>query len=164
MAFLWEFETEGRTEVPTFRRCHRGPMLPVEVALTKSFTRISALNTLRARVAGVIVDSTDIAVRSREILLRVLHSNLGGIFVDYRNIQPELEALICEKRNSLEVAGDLDFFHRDFIEALRQLRTAGVLTEQLDLIYQAIRSKNAILRVAGYCSIVLLGAILEIRS
>lgn len=163
MTFLWEFETEGRSTTPTVRRCHRGPMIPVEVAMAKAFTVIPTINSLRSRVLGVIVDTTEKSVRTREVLLRVLHSNTGAVFSDYRGIQPSLEVTICEKRNSLEVAADLDFYSREFIAALRLFLVYGVSAEQIELIYAALRSKNAILRVAGYCAVVLLGAVIEIK-
>jgi len=163
MSFLWEFETEGRSTVPAIRRCHRGPMLPVEIALSQPFTTLSTLNGLRRRALGVITDTTEPAVRTREILLRVLHSNVGSVFSDFKGVQADLEAIICEKRNSLDVAADLDFYRNEFIDALRTIRGVNVSVEQLEIMYGALRSRNAIMRVAGYCSVVLLGAIVEIR-
>ena len=163
MSFLWEFETEGRSTVPVIRKCHRGPMLPVEVAMAKPFTVLSTLNVLRSRVLGVIVDTTDPTVKTREVLLRVLHSNVGSVFSDYKGVQADLEVIICEKRNSLEVAADLDYYQREFASVLRNILATGVSREQLNVIYKALGSKNAIMRVAGYCSVVLLGAIIEIR-
>jgi hypothetical protein len=138
-------------------------MIPVEVALSRPFSVLTKLNGIRSRVMGVIVDTTDASVRTREVLLRVLHSNVGSVFSDYKGIQADLEAIICEKRNSLDIATDLDYYQREFIEVLRDIRLTGVSKEQLDLVYGALRSKNAIMRVAGYCSVVLLGAIIEIR-
>jgi len=163
MSFLWEFETGGRSTTPAIRQCHRGPMIPVEVAMARLFTVIPTINGLRSRVLGVIVDTEDKAVRTREILLRVLHSNTGAVFSDYRGVQASLEVLICEKRNSLDVAADLDFYIREFIEALRTFALYGISAEQLELIYASLRSKNAIMRVSGYCAVVLLGAVIEIR-
>jgi len=163
MSFLWEFETEGRSTVPAIRRCHRGPMLPVEIALSQPFTTLSTLNGLRRRVLGVITDTTEPAVRTREILLRVLHSNVGSVFSDFKGVQADLEAIICEKRNSLDVADDLDFYQREFVSALRAIHGVDVSAEQIEIMYGALRSRNAIMRVAGYCSVVLLGAIVEIR-
>jgi len=163
MSFLWEFETEGRSTVPAIRRCHRGPMLPVEIALSQPFTTLSTLNGLRRRVLGVITDTTEPAVRTREILLRVLHSNVGSVFSDFKGVQADLEAIICEKRNSLEVAADLDFYRTEFVNALTDIYETNVSAEQIEIMYGALRSRNAIMRVAGYCSVVLLGAIVEIR-
>jgi hypothetical protein len=139
-------------------------MLPVEIAMSRSFTVLPELNVLRSRVLGVVADTTDPTVRTREVLLRVLHSNVGSVFSDYKLIQPDLEVIICEKRNSLEVAADLDYYQREFIQDLGYFGAIGVATEQLQIIYEAIRSNNAIMRVAGYCAAVLLGAIIEIRS
>lgn len=163
MSFTWEFETEGRSTVPVIRRCHRGPMLPVEAALASRFTVLTTLNGLRSRVLGVIVDTTEAPVRTREILLRVLHSNVGSVFSDYKSVQPDLEAIICEKRNSIDIASDLDYYQREFIDALIPIEATRVSREQLNIVYQALRSKNAIMRVAGYCAVVLLGAVIEIR-
>lgn len=163
MSFLWEFETEGRSTVPAIRRCHRGPMLPVEIALSQPFAVLTTLNGLRRRVLGVITDTTEPAVRTREVLLRVLHSNVGSVFSDFKGVQADLEAIICEKRNSLDVAADLDFYRNEFINALQIMRGVRVSVEQMEIMYGALRSRNAIMRVAGYCSVVLLGAIVEIR-
>lgn len=163
MSFLWEFETEGRSTVPVIRTCHRGPMIPVEIALSRSFTVLTKMNGLRSRVLGVIVDTTEPAVRTREVLLRVLHSNVGSVFSDYKGVQTDLEAIICEKRNSLNIADDLDYYQREFIDVLRDVNLTGVSAEQLEIVYGTLRSKNAIMRVAGYCAVVLLGAIIEIR-
>jgi hypothetical protein len=138
-------------------------MLPVEIALSRSFSVLTKMNGLRSRVLGVIVDTTESAVRTREILLRVLHSNVGSVFSDYKGVQADLEAIICEKRNSLDVAADLDYYQREFVDVLRDLQAVNISKEQLDIIYGALRSKNAIMRVAGYCAVVLLGAIIEIR-
>jgi hypothetical protein len=138
-------------------------MLPVEIALSRSFSVLTKMNGLRSRVLGVVVDTTESAVRTREILLRVLHSNVGSVFSDYKGVQADLEAIICEKRNSLDVAADLDYYQREFVDILRDLQAVNVSKGQLDIIYGALRSKNAIMRVAGYCAVVLLGAIIEIR-
>lgn len=164
MSFLWEFETEGRTLDPAIRRCHRGPMIPVEIAMSKPFTVMTTINGLRGRVMGVIVDTTDKSVRTRETLLRVLHSNIGSVFSDYRTSQADLEVLICEKRNSIEVAADLDYYQREFLAAEPLFRAQRVSPDQIGLIHNALVSKNAILRVAGYCAVVLLGAVIEIRG
>jgi hypothetical protein len=139
-------------------------MLPVEVVMSRSFTQYTDFNILRRRVLSAIVDTTDYTVRTREVLLRVLHSNLSGIFVDYKNIQPDIEATICEKRSSLDIAANLDYLQREFVARLPVLNQAGVSTQYLAIIYSALRSKNAILRVAGYCSIILLVSILELRA
>jgi hypothetical protein len=138
-------------------------MIPVEVAMSTPYTILPELNPVRSRVLGVIVDTTDKSVRTREVLLRVLHSNVGSVFSDYKGIQSDLQAIICEKRNSLDVADDLDFYRREFIENLGFCGDAGVSAEQLQIIYDTMRSNSAILRVAGYCAVVLLGAIIEIR-
>lgn len=163
MSFTWEFETEGRSTVPSIRKCHRGPMLPVEVALASRFTSLTTLNGLRSRVLGVIVDTTEAPVRTREILLRVLHSNVGSVFSDYKGVQADIQVIICEKRNSLDIAADLDPYQREFIDALVPIEAARVSREQLAVVYEALRSKSAIMRVAGYCAVVLLGAVIEIR-
>lgn len=139
-------------------------MLPVEVVMSRPFTIYTQFNGLRRRVVTAVVDTTDSAVRTREVLLRVLHSNLASIFVDYKNIQQDIEVIICEKRSSLDIAGSLDFYQKEFIAGMPALRQAGVSLTYLELIYNALRSNNAILRVAGYCSFILLVSILELRA
>jgi hypothetical protein len=84
--------------------------------------------------------------------------------VDYKNIQQDIEVIICEKRSSLDIAGSLDFYQKEFIAGMPALRQAGVSLTYLELIYNALRSNNAILRIAGYCSFILLVSILELRA
>jgi hypothetical protein len=164
MTYEWEFETAGRSATPPVRRCFRGPMIPIEVVMSRAFTRITQCEKLRNRTLDHIVSSTLRSVQTREVVLRTLHSNLAGIYVDLVNQQKELEVLICEKRNSIPIDSELLQYDLMYEEAANSFKLFGINKDYGDKFIAALKSSNAVLRVAARCAIVLMAANIEMRS
>lgn len=164
MTYVWEFETAGRLPEPQYRRCHRGPMIPLEMVMAMPFTRVPNSELLRNRTLDHIVSSPLRAVQTREAILRTLHSNLAAIFVDLVNQQKTLEVLICEKRNSIPVDNELLRYDLLYETVAKSLVNYGIKSNYIDLVIASLKSSNAVLRVAARCAIVILSAIIEMRG
>lgn len=164
MTYTWEFNTAGRRTVASQRRCHRGPMIPLEVTMSQSFTTYPGYNVIRKQLLNHLTDSALLPVQTRDAILRVLHCNLNAAFVDLKNQQNDLEVTICEKRNSVIVDGELAVFDPLFKEGLAALRAMGVDQSYLGIVQSALVSNNAIYRVSARCAVVILAAIYELRS
>jgi hypothetical protein len=162
--FDWEFTTGGRPDYERGRKCHRGPMTPLEILISKPFTIYTQIELLRNRVLESVVDTHLMPVRTRELVLRTLNSNLGPIFIDQWNNYEELNVLICEKKNSIVVDRELAPLDRLYLNSLPLFINNGVPENYISLIKDALQSSNAILRVAGRCSIITLAGTLELSK
>jgi hypothetical protein len=164
MPYDWSFFTEGRPIFPEGRRCHRGPMIDVEIVMSKPFLMMSDWDYLRARVEKAIVDINLVTVQTRETVLRSLNNQLGPIFQRLASQKKELQVLICEKRNSVDIERDLQDLNVVFIEKLPTLISRGVQKQHIDLLLAAIKSNSVIMRVAGKAATILLVSFIEMDA
>lgn len=161
MPYTWEFEIGGRPLYPLGQKCHHGPMIDVEIRMSKACMSIPEAERIRYHLLTHIVDTTDPATQTREVVLRVLNSNLRGIFMNLVPIAQELQVLICEKRNSLDIDKEVGVYDDFYGKVLSQFTLYGVSRQHIGLISDALKSKNAILRVAARCAVVLMVAYIE---
>ena len=164
MTYEWEFETAGRPATPPVRRCFRGPMIPLELVMSRALSRVPMAEKVRNRTLDHIVSSSLRSVQTREVVLRTLHSNLSGIYVDLVNQQKELEVLICEKRNSIPIDNELRQYDLLYADAAKSFITFGLNKDYEDKFIAALKSSNAVLRVAARCAIVVMAANIQMRS
>ena len=164
MTYVWEFETAGRLPTAEYRRCHRGPMIPLEEVMAARFTIVLNAELLRNRTLDHLVNTQLKSVQTREAILRTLRSNMSAIFVDLVNQRKVLEVLICEKRNSIPIDNELLQYDLLYENVAKSFINYRVKTEYIDLIVTSLRSTNAVLRVAARCAIVVMSAIIEMRG
>jgi len=162
--FTWEFNVRRPSGPTSKRRCHRGPMIDVECVLGVPFKGLYKYNTLRKRLLDFIVRTALVQVQTREVLLRVLNSELGPIFARLQPRKASLQATICEKKSSLVIDQELKDYDTGYIEAARDLRNYGTPEPQIIFFEEALKSSNASLRVASRCAIVLLYAYIEMDN
>jgi len=161
MAFDWHFYTGEYPVNPTSRRCFRGPMIDVEVIMSKPFSFFEQYNTLRVAVMDHVVDTTLVSVRTREIVLRTLNNMLGPIFARLTPQKKALQAIICEKRDSVSIDSKLAYLDPYFRTAILDLRRYSIPQQQVALLLSAFESASPVLRVAGRCATILLYSYLE---
>lgn len=161
MTFVWHFFTGGRPVNPVGIRCHRGPMIDVEVVMSRPFTYMVPYNTLRQRLLNAVVDTNLVAVQTREVTLRSLNTLLGPIFLRLAPQKKSLQVLICEKRNSVDIDNELSDLNPFYLDAARQLFDYGLPQQQVDLLVAALTSNSPVLRVAGKCAVILVAAFTE---
>lgn len=161
MSFTWHFYTGEQEINPVVRRCHRGPMIDVEQVLAVPFTHMNTYNTLRVRLLEDIVNTTLVAVQTREVVLRSLNSLLGPMFYRLAPQRKTLQVLICEKKNSVTIDSDLSDLVSFYLSAARSLSSFGVPTQQIELLVSALSSNSPVMRVAGKCAVILLVAFIE---
>lgn len=159
----WHFFTAGPASAAP-RRCHRGPMIDVEVVMSQPFVLMATYNTLRARLLEDIVDTVLVAVQTREVVLRTLNNQYGPIFARLRPQAASLQADICEKRNVLLIEQDTGILNPFFIEAVQSLVQYQVPKQHLDQLVSAIRSNSPVLRVSGKCAALLLISFIELDA
>ena len=164
MTYEWEFNTTGRAVVASTRKCHRGPMIPLEIVMSQAFRTYPEYNQIRKQMLNHVVDTTLVAVKTRDIILRVLHSNLNSVFVDLRNQQTDLEVVICERRNSVIIDKEMRVLDTQYSDGLDALKKMGVDVTYLDIVRSALNSNNVVYRVSARCAIVVLASIYELRS
>ena len=164
MTFDWHFYTEGPGPVIAPRRCHRGPMIDVEVVMAAPFTVMSDYNTLRAKLLESVVDTPLVAVQTREVVLRTINNQYGPIFARLRSQRDTLQVDICEKRNSIDVETDTAFLNSFFLEAVQGLTRYRVPKQHLDQLVSAIRSNSPVLRVSVKCASLLLISFIELDA
>lgn len=164
MPYDWSFYTSGRPITPEGQRCHRGPMIDIEIVMSQPFTVMADWEVLRARVQKAIVDIDLVAVQTRETVLRSLNNQLGPIFTVLLPQKKYLQVLICEKRNSVDIERDLQDLNPNFVEKLPRLTGLGVQKQHIDLLLSAIRSNSVIMRVAGKAATILLVSYLEMGA
>ncbi len=166
MTFDWRFTTEGTIINPEMggEICHTGPMTDLEIALSTPYHVFVQSERLRASTLRHIVDHPGVGARTREILLRTLHSPLAPVFPPLYNAQSSLEAHICGKRRSTDIDKDLKYLY----DAARQLCTTlsekGVAPTNIRLLLDSIDSNNAQQRVAGICSALIFAAYIELET
>jgi len=163
MSYTWEFTVTGRPLVPVGRKCHRGPMVDIEIAMAKPFSVMKGVESLRALVLEHVVDTTFVAVRTRECILRVLNSNVGPLFVTVNPRYGDLDTYICEKRNSLTIDQELSHYDFQFEAGIRSLKLYGVNDSNIEVLLSALKSNSPIMRVAARCSLVLAATLVEMR-
>lgn len=162
MTFTWHFFTGGEEIIPVItRKCHRGPMIDVEVVMSRPFVRLAAYNTLRQRLLEDVVDSVLPAVQTREIVLRSINSLLGPMIVRLASQKQALQVLICEKKNSLAIESDLADISPFYFSAADSLLQYNISSRQTDLFKAALTSNSPIMRVAGKCAVILLCSFIE---
>lgn len=164
MPYDWSFYTEGRPLVPEGRRCHRGPMIDVEVVMSQVYSVMSEWEYLRARVEAAIVDTNLVEVQTRETVLRALNNTLGPIFQRMAWQKEDLQVLICEKRNTVAIERDLQDLNVVFVKMLPRLALYGVEKQHIDLLLAAVKSNSVIMRVAGKAATILLTSFLELDA
>jgi hypothetical protein len=160
-SYIWEFFTGGRPVDPLGRRCHRGPMIDVEITMSRPFTYMVPYNTLRQRLLNSVVDTDNVAVQTREVVLRSLNTELGPMFLRLASRKKSLQALICEKKNSVIIEQELRDLNPFYLDAARQLYDYGLPQPQVDLLVEALTSNSPVLRVAGKCAAILIAAFTE---
>ena len=161
MSYTWHFYTQTRRLNPIGRRCHRGPMIDVEVVMSTPFRYLGHFNLLRKRLLDSITDSTLLAVQTREVVLRSLNTLLGPMFARLAPRKKSLQALICEKRTSPVVLASLSDSLYFYPAAAKELVSYGVPSQQVDLLVAALESSSPIMQVAGQCATVLLMSFIE---
>lgn len=164
MTFTWHFFTGGDTPVPPFRRCHRGPMIDVEIVMSQQYVLMSPYNTLRKRLLDDIVNTDLVAVQTREVVLRTINSEYGSIFARLRPQKASLQVEICEKRNVIDIEADLETLNPFYVSALRGLTGFGVPKPHLDRIETALLSNSPIFKVVGKCATILLISFIELDA
>lgn len=159
--YTWEFTTTGRPIGPIGRKCYRGPMLPVEVTMSRPFIKMSHMETLRTRLLTHVVDTPLVAVQTREVVLRILNSNLAAMYLALLPIQKSLKQLICEKRNSIPIDQELLPFDAQWKAGVRTFINYGVIKPHIDLILEGLESQSPVFRTAARCSALLTAAYIE---
>ena len=161
MSFTWYFWTKGRPVDPVGRVCHRGPMIPIEVTMSKAFSTMSNMEELRTRLLTHLVDTPLVAVQTREVVLRVLNSNLAAMYPALLPIQNSLKVLICEKRNSIPIDNELRPYDALWKDGIRTFGRYGVIDPHVELILSGIDSESPVYRTAARCSAILTAAYIE---
>lgn len=161
MPYEWEFETLGRPLTPSGQKCHRGPMIDIEMRMSQPLLRIPEAERLRQHLLSNIVDPAGVEVRTRETCLRVLNSNLGPVFFYLNPKAASLQVNICEKRNSIDIDNDLKVFDQFYTQVVDSLQKYNVSRQHLTLIREGLKSNNAIMRVAARCAVILLVTYVE---
>ena len=162
MAYFWSFFTGPRTVNPGVRRCHRGPMIDVELVMSKPFTYMTYYEELRVKFLEVVVNTDSPEVTTRETVLRTLNTMLAPLFARLYPRKKELQVLICEKRRCTEIEADLVDFVPRFLEAANRFGTVHRLQQQqLDVLLAALNSESPIMRVAGKAGVILLASYYE---
>jgi len=161
MPYSWHFYTGTGGINPVGRRCHRGPMIDVEITMSTPFVYLSQFNMLRKRLLNSVVDTELLPVQTREIVLRTLNTLLGPIFARLASRRKALQVAICEKRNSPAIEADLGEVTAFYTSAVRELISYKVPQQQIDLLVAALESNSPVVRVSGKCATILLMAFIE---
>lgn len=156
MSFDWHFFTGGYSVNPTFKRCHRGPMIEVEQVMAQKWGSFVQYDHLRVSLLDNIVDTDLIAVRTREVLLRSINGMIGPVFARTFPQKKSLQVTICEKRNSVLVDAAINYKDPYYRDAIRDLAKHRVPQQQRELLLASLESNSPIIRVSGRCAIVLL--------
>jgi hypothetical protein len=136
-------------------------MIPIEVVMSRTYTKMAHMEVLRARVLKHVVDTPLVAVQTREVILRVLNSNLGAMYPALLPIQASLKVLICEKRNSIPIDRELAFLDSQFKQSIQRFNQYGVFPAHIALMADAMESSSAVFRDAARCAAVLTAAYIE---
>lgn len=161
MAFTWHFYTGSHIINPVGRRCHRGPMIDVELVMSKQFVHLADYNTLRVRLLENITSTDARAVQTREVVLRTLNSLLGPMFARMASQKSTLQTLICEKLDSVTIDTALLDLRPFYQGAAKALVNHRVPEQQVALLTAALTSHSPVMRVAGMCAVILLFSFIE---
>ena len=161
MAYTWTFSTGGRPATLGGRKCHRGPMIDIEVRMSQPFVTMREMERERVKLFEVLVATPLWAVRTRDAVLRVLNGDLGAIFTRLLPRKSELQVPICEKRRATDIDADIDWLSSAYIEDVARLYKTGITQQQAELLYTALKSESPVQRVAGRCAVILLAAYIE---
>lgn len=151
----------GRPVGPIGRKCHRGPMIPIEVTMSQPFNRMSQMEELRNRLLTHLVDTPLVAVQTRETILRVLNSNLAAMYPALLPTQDSLKVLICEKRNSIPIDQELYSFDARWKNGVKTFVRYGVIEPHVNLILEGLDSQSPVYRIAARCAGILTAAYIE---
>jgi len=164
MSYEWEFTTGGRPEDLRGKKCHRGPMIDVEVRMSQPFVTLRFLERERVKLLEALVDITLWAVRTRDDVLRVLNGDMGAIFARLLPQKKYLQALICEKRRAIDIDRDVSWLDRSFLTGVERLLQFGIQKQHIALMRSALQSESPIQRVAGRCAVILIAAYIELDA
>lgn len=164
MSYTWEFSTGGRPEDLRGKKCHRGPMIDVEVRMSQPFQRLRFLERERVKLLENLVDISYWAVRTRDCVLRVLDGELGSVFARLSPRKKELQVLICEKRRAVDIDKDMQWLDSAFAEKLNALIPHGIQPQNAALMRAALQSESPVQRVAGRCAIILVASYIELDT
>jgi hypothetical protein len=162
MTYTWKFKTGGKPSTPSVKKCHRGPMIDVEVRMSQPFKTMAHLERERMKLLAALVDTHLWAVRTRETVLRVLNGELGPIFERLQLQKPELQVLICEKLNAVDIDEAVAWMDRAFVDGAVKMVDYGATAQQVVLLTSALASNSPIQRVASRCAIILMAAFVEL--
>ena len=161
MSYTWTFTTGGIPAVPVGRKCHRGPMIDIELVMSKPFTVMTGAETLRKMLLEQLVSINLVAVQTRECILRVLNSNVGPLFSMVNPRFNDLKVLICEKKNTVVIDDALISQDFQFRDGIRSLESYGVTKTNITVLLEALNSSSAVLRVAARCAFILAATLIE---
>jgi len=164
MSYTFSFTIGGRPATLRGKKCHRGPMVDVEVRMSRPFSTLDFLERERVKLLDALVDTPLWAVRTRDCVLRVMNGDLGAIFVRMASQTKYLQALICEKRRAIDIDQDVSWTDRGFIRGLERLNQYGIQEQHIALMRSALQSSSPIQRVAGRCAVILIAAFLELDA
>ena len=129
--------------------------------MSTSFSKMTQMDQLRARLLQHIVDTPLVAVQTREVVLRVLNSNLAAMYPAILSIKASLRVLICEKRNSIPIDRELRPYDALWKDGVRTFVNYGVMPPHVDLILEGLDSQSPVYRTAARCSAILTAAYIE---
>ena len=161
MSYVWKFTTGGIPAIPVGRKCHRGPMIDIEVVMAEPFTVMTGAETLRKMLLEQLVDINLVSVQTRECILRVLNSNVGPLFTTVNPRFNDLKVLICEKKNTMVIDNALISQDFQFRDGINNLESYGVTKTNIKVLLEALNSSNAILRVSARCAFILSATLIE---
>lgn len=164
MPYEWEFTTGGRPEDLRGKKCHRGPMIDIEVRMSRPFVSMVFLERERVKLLEALVDTTLWAVRTRDGVLRVMNGDLGAVFTRLLPQKKYLQVLICEKRRAIDIDRDVVWLDRSFVSGVERLLQYGIQEQHIALMRSALQSGSPIQRVAGRCAVILIAAYLELDA
>ena len=162
MTYEWDFYTGASDSVVSAQKCHRGPMTDFEIQLSRPFSVLASAEKHRKLVLRYIVDTTAPSVRTRECVLRTINSEIGPLITVLYRDSAALQAPICEKRRATDIEADLVGEALDFDVLLNPMVPYGVQPQQIEIVRNALKSSNPILRVAGKCATIVLATLIEI--
>ena len=163
MTFTWHFYTSPPPKPPTpsAPRCYRGPMTAFEILMSKPFTMLTPFNTLRRRLLDAIVDTDLVSVRTREVTLRCINGSNQALFPRLYTKRSDLQARICEKRDSVSIYEDLASLLPFYITGANDLCTYGLSKQYAQTIVAALQSNSPVVIVEGMCAVILWASFLE---
>lgn len=136
-------------------------MTDLETLMSKPFTYLTEYNTLKQRLLDNIVDTTLVAVRTREITLRCINGSNQALFPRLYADKADLQARICEKKNSIDIYTALVKLLPFYISASNSLFSHGLSKQYIQTIQAALNSNSPVVVVEGMCAVILWAACLE---